>query len=103
MILVLNKDISPQQDARLTAYLEGLGLTATRQLCQGKTILLLSGQTDRADTGILSSLPMVESVLPLADPLPLASRRSHPADTVVQVGDVFIGGGAVQGVPDEVL
>lgn len=93
MILVLNKDISPQQDARLTAYLEGLGLTATRQLCQGKTILLLSGQTDRADTGILSSLPMVESVLPLADPLPLASRRSHPADTVVQVGDVFIGGG----------
>ena len=35
MILVLNKDISPQQDARLTAYLEGLGLTATRQLCQG--------------------------------------------------------------------
>ena len=70
MILVLNKDISPQQDARLTAYLEGLGLTATRQLCQGKTILLLSGQTDRADTGILSSLPMVESVLPLADPLP---------------------------------
>lgn len=43
MILVLNKDISPQQDARLTAYLEGLGLTATRQLCQGKTILLLSG------------------------------------------------------------
>ena len=93
MILVLNKDISPQQDARLTAYLEGLGLSATRQLCQGKTILLLSGQTDRADTGILSSLPMVESVLPLADPLPLASRRSHPADTVVQVGDVFIGGG----------
>ena len=93
MILVLNKDISPQQDARLTAYLEGLGLTATRQLCQGKTILLLSGQTDRADAGILSSLPMVESVLPLADPLPLASRRSHPADTVVQVGDVFIGGG----------
>ena len=93
MILVLNKDISPQQDARLTAYLEGLGLTATRQLCQGKTILLLSGQTDRADTGILSSLPMVESVLPLADPLPLASRRSHPADTVVQVGDVFVGGG----------
>ena len=51
MILVLNKDISPQQDARLTAYLEGLGLTATRQLCQGKTILLLSGQTDRADAG----------------------------------------------------
>lgn len=94
MILVLNKDISPQQDARLTAYLEGLGLTATRQLCQGKTILLLSGQTDRADTGILSSLPMVESVLPLADPLPLASRRSGTRqDTVVQVGDVFIGGG----------
>ena len=93
MILVLKKDTSPRQEAQLTAYLAELGLTAARQLCQGKPVLLLSGQADRVDAGILLSLPMVESVLPLADPLPLASRRRHPADTVVQVGDVSIGGG----------
>ena len=62
MILVLKKDTSPRQEAQLTAYLAELGLTAARQLCQGKPVLLLSGQADRVDAGILLSLPMVESV-----------------------------------------
>ena len=77
MILVLKKDTTPRQEARLLAYLEQL----------------LSGGAERVDSGLLSSLPMVESVLPTADPLPLASRRSHPSDTVVQVGEASIGGG----------
>ena len=93
MILVLKKDTPSPEEARLLSYLESLGLAPVRSVCQGKTVLLLSGQSGRADANLLSSLPMVENVLPLADPLPLASRRSHPADTVVQVGDVSIGGG----------
>ena len=93
MILVLKKDTPPPEMARLLSYLESLGLVPTRSVCQGKPVLLLSGQTDRADANLLSALPIVESVLPLTDPLPLASRRSHPTDTVVQVGDVSIGGG----------
>ena len=93
MILVLKKDTPSPEMAWLLSYLESLGLVPTRSVCQGKPVLLLSGQTDRADANLLSALPIVESVLPLTDPLPLASRRSHPTDTVVQVGDVSIGGG----------
>lgn len=93
MILVLKKDTTPRQEARLLAYLEQLGLAVTREACEGSAVWLLSGGTERVDSGLLSSLPMVESVLPTADPLPLASRRSHPADTVVQVGEASIGGG----------
>lgn len=93
MILVLKKDTTPRQEAQLLAYLEQLGLAVTREACEGSAVWLLSGGTERVDSGLLSSLPMVESVLPTADPLPLASRRSHPADTVVQVGEASIGGG----------
>ena len=93
MILVLKKDATPRQEARLLAYLEQLGLAVTREACEGSTVWLLSGGAERVDSGLLSSLPMVESVLPTADPLPLASRRSHPSDTVVQVGEASIGGG----------
>ena len=92
MILVLKKDTTPRQEAQLLAYLEQLGLAVTREACEGSAVWLLSGGTERVDSGLLSSLPMVESVLPTADPLPLASRRSHPADTVVQVGEASIGG-----------
>lgn len=93
MILVLKKDTTPRQEAQLLAYLEQLGLAVTREACEGSAVWLLSGGAERVDSGLLSSLPMVESVLPTADPLPLASRRSHPADTVVQVGEASIGGG----------
>ena len=93
MILVLKKDTTPRQEARLLAYLEQLGLAVTREACEGSAVWLLSGGAEWVDSGLLSSLPMVESVLPTADPLPLASRRSHPSDTVVQVGEASIGGG----------
>ena len=93
MILVLKKDATPRQEAQLLSYLESLGLAVTREVCEESAVWLLSGGAERVDTGLLSSLPMVESLLPTTDPLPLASRRSHPVDTVVQVGKTSIGGG----------
>ena len=41
----------------------------------------------------LTALPQVESVLRVQKRYKLASRESHPADTVVDVGGVKIGGG----------
>ena len=95
MILVLKKGTAPAEETRLLSYLDSLGIAAGKDTCDGLTVLLLSDAAERADMGILSSLPMVESVLPTANPLPLTSRRDHPADTVVQVGDVSIGGGSL--------
>lgn len=95
MILVLKKGTAPAQEALLLSQLERLGFAARKDTCDDLTVLLLSGSAERADAGLLSSLPMVESVLPTADPLPLASRRAHPQNTVVQVGDVSVGGGSL--------
>jgi 3-deoxy-7-phosphoheptulonate synthase len=41
----------------------------------------------------LATLPGVERVMTIATPYQLASRALQPADTIVQVGDVRIGGG----------
>ena len=51
MILVLKKDATPRQEARLLAYLEQLGLAVTREACEGSAVWLLSGGTARVDGG----------------------------------------------------
>jgi 3-deoxy-7-phosphoheptulonate synthase len=57
------------------------------------TILGLIGDTSRIDTELLSSLEIVDSVKRVSEPFKQANRKFHPKDTIVQVGDVRIGGG----------
>ena len=44
---------------------------------------------------VLRNLPAVESVFPVQKKFKLVSREYHPADTVVEVGGVKIGGGDI--------
>jgi 3-deoxy-7-phosphoheptulonate synthase len=57
------------------------------------TVLGLVGDTSRVDMELLSSLEIVDSVKRVSEPFKQANRKFHPLDTVVQVGDVKIGGG----------
>ena len=93
MILALKKNITPAQEETLLAYLHQMGVTAAKETCRGCTVLLLEGAVESLDAQLLSSLPAVEAVLPLDDPLPLSSRAAHGADTVVRVGPALVGGG----------
>jgi 3-deoxy-7-phosphoheptulonate synthase len=60
---------------------------------QEVTVLGLIGDTSRIDTELLSSLEIVDSVKRVSEPFKQANRKFHPNDTIVQVGDVRIGGG----------
>ena len=93
MILALKKNSTPAQEETLLAYLHQMGATAAKETCRGCTVLLLEGAVESLDAQLLSSLPAVEAVLPLDDPLPLSSRAAHGADTVVKVGPALVGGG----------
>ena len=42
---------------------------------------------------LLNSLEIVDSVKRVSEPFKQANRKFHPADTIVQIGDVKIGGG----------
>jgi len=73
MILALKKNSTPAQEETLLAYLHQMGVTAAKETCRGCTVLLLEGAVESLDAQLLSSLPAVEAVLPLDDPLPLSS------------------------------
>ena len=57
------------------------------------TVLGLVGDTSRVDMDLLKSLDMVETVKRVSEPFKQANRKFHPQDTIVQAGNVRIGGG----------
>lgn len=93
MIAVIKAGTTDSQLNHLTTWLENLGLEVHRYPGNNCTILGLIGDTSRVDTQLLRSMDMVESVCQVSDPFKQANRRFHPQDTVVEVGNVKIGGG----------
>ena len=93
MIAVLKHDTTPEQDQHLISWLKHMNVDV--HVSEGKevTVLGLVGDTSRVDMDLLSSLEMVSSVKRVSEPFKQANRKFHPADSVIQVGDVKIGGG----------
>lgn len=77
-------------------WLKGLGLET--HLVKGKfqTILGLIGDTTAVDIDLLNGLDIVEDVKRIQEPYKNANRKFHPDDTVVEIGDIKIGGGNFQ-------
>lgn len=96
MIVVLTAGAGEQEKNQVIEMIERLGLRV--HLSQGveRTILGIIGDRELAAGLALEALPQVERVVPILRPYKLASRDFNPRDTVVQVGQVQIGGGRVQ-------
>ena len=93
MIAILKHDTTPEQTQHLIDWLRRMNLDVHMSEGQEVTVLGLIGDTSRVDMELLSSLEMVDSVKRVSEPFKQANRKFHPNDTVVQVGDVKIGGG----------
>ena len=93
MIIILKNNTSLEQQNNLIQWIENLGLTV--HLSKGKfhTIIGLIGDTSCLDIDLISSLNIVDSVERVMDPFKLSNRKFHPEDTVIQIGNVKIGGG----------
>ena len=93
MIAVLKQNTTPQQRQQLVSWLKNMGIDV--HISEGKevTVLGLVGDTSRVDIELLNSLEIVSSVKRVSEPFKQANRKFHPNDTIVQVGDVRIGGG----------
>lgn len=93
MIAVLKQGTTPQQTQHLVQWLKNMNIDV--HISEGKevTILGLVGDTSRVDIELLNSLEIVSSVKRISEPFKQANRKFHPNDTIVQVGDVRIGGG----------
>ncbi len=94
MIVVLKQNAAPESIAALEHRLSSMGLTWRAYPGTGSTVLGLMGDTSRVDMELLSSLDVVDCVRRISEPYEMASRKHHPADTVVQIGNVKLGGGS---------
>ena len=93
MIAVLKPGTTPEQKQNLIDLLKQINLDVHVSEGVGATVLSLIGDTSRIDMDFIKSLDMVETVKRISEPYKQSNRRFHPNDTIVEVGDVKIGGG----------
>ena len=93
MIAVLKHGTTPEQTEHLVNWLKRMNLDVHVSEGQEITVLGLIGDTSRVDMDLLKSLEIVDSVKRVSEPFKQANRKFHPNDTIIQIGDVRIGGG----------
>ncbi len=93
MIAVLKHGTTPDQTAHLVNWLKHMNLDVHVSEGAEVTILGLIGDTSRVDMELLNSLEIVETVKRVSEPFKQANRKFHPKDTIVEMGNVKIGGG----------
>ena len=92
MIVVMKPSATQEDLERVLERVQRLGLEAHLSSGESHTIIGLVGETGRIDRNAFEVMPGVERVVRVAEPFKLANREFHPQDTVIQVGDVTIGG-----------
>ena len=93
MIAVLKHGTTPEQTQHLIAWLRHMDLDVHVSQGQEVTILGLVGDTSRVDMELLGSLEIVETVKRVSEPFKQANRKFHPNDSIIEAGNVKIGGG----------
>ena len=95
MIIVLKPDASESQIKHLVAKVKSLGLKPMISRGIERTIVGVIGEEDLLRVQPLEVFPGVEKVIPVLAPYKLVSREFKPADTVVDVNGVKIGGSRI--------
>ena len=97
MIVILKNGAAEEKKNQLIDWLKEQGLQIHTSVGEYQTVLGLVGDTSRVDMDLIASLGIVDSVKRVTEPFKCCNRKFHPDDTVVQVGDVRIGGGNLRG------
>ena len=93
MIVILKHGVDKEMRLPLIDWLKGQGLGVHISDGDYQTVLGLIGDTSHVDMDLIASLGIVDSVKRVSDPFKCCNRKFHPEDTVVEVGNVKIGGG----------
>ena len=93
MIVVLKHGVAGEKEEQLIQWLKNLGLQIHVSHGENYTVLGLVGDTSRVDMDLVGSLEIVDSVKRVSEPFKCCNRKFHPEDTVVEIGEVKVGGG----------
>lgn len=92
MLVLLHADSTEEQAAAVEAAITELGYSPMRVPGRNRTAICITGNKTAVDAGKLRHLPGVVDCVRVTKPYKLVSREIHPEDTIVQVGDIQIGG-----------
>lgn len=94
MIVALKPNVAEEKQAQLIDWLKGIGVGVHVFTGEYQTVLGLIGDTGKVDMELISSLEIVDSVKRVSETFKCCNRKFHPEDTIVQIGDVKVGGGS---------
>ncbi len=95
MVIVMEQKATEEQIGVVIGHLVRLGFDVHRSTGSERTVLGAVGRGDMDDPQAISVLDGVHEVLRISEPYKLASRAFKPAGTIVNVGEVRVGGDEV--------
>lgn len=93
MIVVLKPNVNQEKQTQIVQWFKDMGLGVHISEGAYQTVLGLIGDTASVDMELIESLDIVDTVKRVTETFKCCNRKFHPEDTVVQVGDVKVGGG----------
>ena len=93
MVVILKPRTTQEDVQKMIEYIKDMGFDVSINHGIDCTVLGLLGDTSSIDPGTLMLNCHVERVMRIAEPFKKASRKFHPESTIVEIGDVKIGGG----------
>lgn len=96
MIIILKKQAAEAQVEALKQEMMEQGMEIHESEGKNTRILGLVGDTSIVDIRHIMANDIVENVRRIQEPYKKANRKFHPEDSVIEVGNVKIGGGSFQ-------
>ena len=92
MLIVMETAASQEAVKKVCALVEEMGLTAHPMPGAQRTAIGVTGNKSRVDADRILTQPGVKEIIHVTKPYKLVSREFYPEDTIIQIGDVQIGG-----------
>ncbi len=96
MIIIMNRDVTEEQIDNVVAKIRDFGLDANISRGTERTVIGAIGDERKLDQEMFDSLPGVEYSMHIVKQYKIVSRESHPADTVIDIKGIPLGGKQVQ-------
>ena len=91
MVVIMKPKTKHEDIETVISYVKDMGLDVMVNKGVNYTVLGLLGDTSRIDPDTLMLNVHVDRVMRIEEPFKKASRKFHPADTIVKVGSAEIG------------
>ncbi len=93
MMVIMTSSHTEEDMNAISSRLDELGLKGHRIVGVERTVIAVVGSIMPELSDELETMNGVETTVPISAPHKLASRQTHPAATVIRIGDVEIGSG----------